>query len=104
MTWRHGGAGWRRTWRPRRKSRLSASARRAATYFSRAHGRLEYGLVAGDRPDQASEFVAAPSGEIDRDRPIRVYRYDPRVRPWYATAVDANEPLWTPVYFWFGDK
>jgi adenylate cyclase len=39
--------------------------------------------------------------------PIRTsddYGYDPRTRPFYTRAVQANQPIWTPPYVFFGQE
>lgn len=74
-----------------------------AVYLQRAHGRLEYGVADGAKDCAAMEWPARPDGTIERNRPIRAYRYDPRQRPWYTAALNSPTPVWTPVYFWFGD-
>ena len=74
-----------------------------AVYLQRAHGRLEFGIADGGHDCDAIEWPADASGHVDRANPIRKYRYDPRVRPWYTAAMSRAEPAWTPVYFWFGD-
>ena len=74
-----------------------------ATYLQQVHGRLELGIADGDKDCAAIEWPADAAGNVDRKHPIRQYRYDPRVRPWYTAALRNDEPAWTEVYFWFGD-
>ena len=74
-----------------------------ATYLQRAHGRIELGISDGSRDCAAIEWPADLTGLVAREHPIRNYRYDPRVRPYYKTAVKNRKPAWTSVYFWFGD-
>jgi sigma-B regulation protein RsbU (phosphoserine phosphatase) len=74
-----------------------------ATYLQRAHGRVELGIADGSRDCAAIEWQAHLDGRVDRDKPLRTYRYDPRERPWYTAALAAGSALWTPVYFWFGE-
>src|SRR5262249_36667614 len=74
-----------------------------ATYLQRAHGRIELGIADGSRDCAAIEWPANLTGQVSREHPIRSYRYDPRVRPYYTTAVRNRSPAWTDVYFWFGD-
>jgi sigma-B regulation protein RsbU (phosphoserine phosphatase) len=74
-----------------------------ATYLQRAHNRLEFGIADGSRDCAAIEWPAVLSGKIDREKPIRNYRYDARTRPWYTAALKGGGPRWTPVYFWFGE-
>jgi sigma-B regulation protein RsbU (phosphoserine phosphatase) len=79
-----------------------------STWLLRHAGRLEVGRVNGAAgsggANNAEEYVMDPvTGVVDLDRPIRQYHYDPRARPWYATALANSRPTWTPIYFWFGD-
>ncbi len=71
------------------------------TWLLRREAQLEVGRVAPD--GTATEHRIDPAtGAID-PTPTRTYSYDPRKRPWYAVATTAGAPVWTPVYFWFGD-
>lgn len=71
------------------------------TWLLRRPSYTEVGRVAPD--GTAVELRIDPqTGTIDPN-PVRTYTYDPRQRPWYKTAIDANSPVWTPVYFWYGD-
>src|SRR5262249_23736923 len=74
-----------------------------ATYLQHAHDRLELGIASGARDCAAIEWPADSTGRVDRHHPSRQYRYDPRARPWYTSALASPGPTWTPVYFWFGD-
>lgn len=76
-----------------------------STWLLRNKGRLEVGRVRGSAGEtNAVEYVMdADSGAIDVNNPIRTYHYDPRERPWYAAAKASDKPLWTPIYFWFGE-
>jgi serine phosphatase RsbU (regulator of sigma subunit) len=74
-----------------------------AIYLLRAHGRLEYGIGNGSTNCETLEWPAEPSGKIDREHPIRKYTYEPRQRPYYTTAIASARPVWTPVYFWYGE-
>lgn len=66
------------------------------------HG-LEVGRVAGPGPDQAVEFPIDDRGVVSQT-PNRVYQYDPRARPWFGAAQKAGGPVWTPIYFWYGNQ
>lgn len=74
-----------------------------AVYLQRAHGRLELGYSDGAKDCAAIEWQAFADGSVNRAKPLREYRYDPRTRPWYQAAVTNAAPAWTPAYFWFGD-
>jgi sigma-B regulation protein RsbU (phosphoserine phosphatase) len=64
---------------------------------------LELGFSDGAKPDGAKEFPVDPATGTVGTKPIRVYRYDPRERPWYPAALKHVGPVWTPIYFWFGE-
>lgn len=66
------------------------------------HG-LEVGRVAGPGPDQAVEWPIDARGVVS-ETPNRVYQYDPRARPWFSAARKAGGPVWTPIYFWYGNQ
>ena len=75
-----------------------------STWLLRHAGRLEVGRADGPRESFTQEFIVNTStGALDLDHPIRTYQYDPRKRPWYAAALASDTPVWTPIYFWFGD-
>jgi sigma-B regulation protein RsbU (phosphoserine phosphatase) len=74
-----------------------------AIYLLHAHNQLEYGISDGSNQCAAIEWPAEPSGKVDREHPIRKYTYDPRGRPYYTAALAAAHPLWTPIYFWYGE-
>ncbi len=74
------------------------------TWLLHAHGRLELGIVDGNQRDRAIEYPADITGKVDRDNPIRVYHYDATRRPWFQIARAVETPVWTPVYFWFGEQ
>ncbi|HEX8522506.1 MAG TPA: SpoIIE family protein phosphatase [Tepidisphaeraceae bacterium] len=74
-----------------------------ATWLSRVHNRMEFGLAHAGAGDNATELLASTSGAIASTQPLRVYHYDPRTRPWYETALRSHQGLWTPIYFWFPD-
>lgn len=76
-----------------------------ATYFQRAHRRLELGRATGGNENGALEYEIDPTTRQFRYPPLRVYTYEPRKRPWYTAAMATPDaPMWTPIYFWFGDK
>ncbi|MGH7179416.1 MAG: SpoIIE family protein phosphatase, partial [Tepidisphaeraceae bacterium] len=75
------------------------------TYLMRGRGgRLEIGQYdAKLAPNNCVESVIDLTGRID-PKPVRLYRYEPRERPWYRRAVESPEPVWTDIYFWFGNQ
>ncbi|MEA2735271.1 MAG: phosphoserine phosphatase RsbU/P [Humisphaera sp.] len=74
-----------------------------AVYLQRAHGRIEYGIADGAKDCAAVEWPVDAAGQVQTDTVLRAYKYDPRVRPWYKTALRNTTPAWTDVYFWFGE-
>jgi serine phosphatase RsbU (regulator of sigma subunit) len=73
-----------------------------STWLLRAHQRLEVGVSTGTGEGQAVEHVLRANGQ--RGEMIRRYRYVAPQRPWFTAAPDDGSPLWTPIYFWFGDS
>jgi phosphoserine phosphatase RsbU/P len=65
----------------------------------------EYELGFSDKAKDngARELPVDPKTAAISTKPIRVYKYDPRERPWYATALSSVGPIWTPIYFWYGE-
>ena len=75
------------------------------TWLLRRHGAMELGRVNGARDGFAQEFLVDPEdGHVNFEHPSRTYHFDPRERPWYKTALVHDQPTWTPVYFWFGER
>ena len=66
-------------------------------------GRLELGRVSGPGPNEAFEFEISPAGVVSTE-PLRQYQFIASDRPWWKAAMSSPIPLWTPVYFWFGQK
>ncbi len=66
-------------------------------------GRLEVGRVLGPGPTDAVEFEISSAGVLGTE-PLRTYQFIARERPWWKAAEASPVPLWTPVYFWFGEK
>ena len=58
---------------------------------------LELGTSDRARENGAIEFPVDPATGVPSTTPIRVYKYDPRERPWYAAAMKSVGPLWTPI-------
>jgi sigma-B regulation protein RsbU (phosphoserine phosphatase) len=75
-----------------------------ATYLLRGANRLEVGYCDGAKPDGTIEYSINPNSAKLSVKPLRVYTYDPRQRPWWTTAVAIDHPVWTPIYPWYGDK
>ncbi len=49
-------------------------------------------------PDSPKRHIYAIKQQGDRPALLRADHYDPRNRPWYATAVQQTQPVWSPVY------
>ena len=64
---------------------------------------LELGFSDRAKENSARELPVDPLTGNVGTRPIRVYTYDPRERPWYGAATRAVGPVWTPIYFWYGE-
>ena len=45
------------------------------------------------------EFRLLPDGSLG-EKTLTIPDYDPRTRPWYKAAVEAQGPAWTPIYMW----
>ncbi|WP_413162665.1 ATP-binding protein [Capilliphycus salinus ALCB114379] len=43
-------------------------------------------------------------GKIDKLLKSSTIPYDPRVRPWYEAAIEANQPIWADLYNWFDEQ
>lgn len=76
-----------------------------AIFVSRYPGRSEYVYGIGDAATDHNvhEYNLVPDGTVDAE-PWVVYPYDPRVRPWYRTAVEAGQSAWSDVYTWVAKK
>lgn len=58
----------------------------------------EYGLKA--RPDgKLAEYLMDAEDNLPA-KPSREFDYDPRSRPWYKAAMEAQGPTWSDVYVW----
>jgi len=79
-------------------------------WLLRNSGRLEYGRSLSPAPDATREWTVNPdssadsSADSDALKPLRTYTYSATQRPWFKRATATNEPLWTPIYFWFPDQ
>ena len=57
-----------------------------------------------DGKTKMEEFNVAKDGTWTALRTSDDYGYDPRTRPFYTRAVQANQPIWTPPYVFFGQE
>jgi len=57
-----------------------------------------------DGKTKMEEFNVAQNGTWTPLRTSDDYGYDPRTRPFYTRAVEANQPIWTPPYVFFGQE
>jgi len=74
-----------------------------SVYIQRAHGRLELGRGDGPGEGECWEGVIGWDGAVVPEA-LRIYKYDPRARPWYEAGEAAGGPTWAPIYTWFGPK
>ncbi len=72
-----------------------------AVFVSRYPGEPGYrfGVRIPSLDPRASEYRLSGEGQL-ADKPITVYDYDPRNRPWYLAAIEAQKPVWGGVYTW----
>jgi serine phosphatase RsbU (regulator of sigma subunit) len=70
-------------------------------YVQIGTNRFEMGDASGPGPGECVEYEIKSDGSVV-EPPLRTYQYDARGRPWYLAAKAASEPIWTPIYFWFG--
>lgn len=57
-----------------------------------------------DGKTKMEEFNVSRDGVWTPIRTSEDYGYDPRNRPFYTRAVQANQPIWTPPYVFFGQE
>jgi adenylate cyclase len=57
-----------------------------------------------DGKTKMEEFNVSRDGVWTPIRTSDDYGYDPRTRPFYTRAVQANQPIWTPPYVFFGQE
>lgn len=62
-------------------------------------GRHTFGIRAPAIDPRAFEYRLLDGGEQD-DMPMTVFNYDPRTRPWYRAAMEAQAPVWGEIYAW----
>lgn len=70
-------------------------------YVQIGTNRFECGIASGPGPDECVEHVINADGSLVEPA-LRTYQYDARSRPWYLAARASPQPVWTPIYFWFG--
>ena len=70
-------------------------------YVQIGANRYEMGIASGPGPDECVEYEILRDGSLLMP-PLRSYQYDARARPWYLAARSSDQPIWTPIYFWFG--
>jgi len=71
-----------------------------ATWMIRYPGEvgLEYAISDEQTEQQVIEYEVDAQGAAGQQ--LSTYDYDPRQRPWYVAAVQANAPAWSPAYAW----
>lgn len=81
------------------------STKGESTYLMQVHNRLRLGRGKGPGPDETTETTLSGVTNLPVEDPEnKIYQYDPRTRPWYTNAVEAQAPVWTDIYSWFQDR
>lgn len=78
------------------------TSRGTATWALDRRGRIDVGSVSADKGNLAVELAVEDDNRVGT-QPLRTYQYDPRLRPWYTTAMESDGPTWTPIYLWFDE-
>ncbi|MFT3847612.1 MAG: diguanylate cyclase [Propionivibrio sp.] len=55
-------------------------------------------------PGDKKRYIFAKTDANSLPIPLRSDDFDPRTRPWYQSAIDHVDPVWSPVYFDFTSK
>ena len=58
-----------------------------------------YGISNSQTNHSFTEYRLLEDGSLG-EKTLIIPEYDPRTRPWYQAAVQAQGPAWTPVYMW----
>ncbi len=58
-----------------------------------------FAIKDGSTGDEVYEYQLDPTGNISGKR-TGAYKYDPRIRPWYQSAITAGKPGWSKIYAW----
>lgn len=74
-----------------------------SVWLLRGRKGLEIGRVSGPGPDQAIELPIDEHLNIIGP-PNRTYQYDAHGRDWYRIGSKQTTPVWTPIYFWYGNE
>ncbi|MEM8886242.1 MAG: SpoIIE family protein phosphatase [Planctomycetota bacterium] len=72
-----------------------------ATWIARYPGndRYDYAIKDDETGDYIEEFLFDEKGRIG-GVPKGIYKYDPRVRPWYTTCLESGKPTWSEPFGW----
>jgi sigma-B regulation protein RsbU (phosphoserine phosphatase) len=60
---------------------------------------LVFAVKDGSTGEDVYEYQLDPTGNISGE-PTGAYKYDPRIRPWYQSAIAAGKPGWSRIYAW----
>jgi serine phosphatase RsbU (regulator of sigma subunit) len=63
------------------------------------NGGYTFGIRMPAIDPRAYEYRLLDGGGL-ADKPMTVFEYDPRTRPWYQAALDAQGPVWGDIYAW----
>ena len=58
-----------------------------------------FAIKDGSTGEEVYEYQLDPIGST-RGRRSGAYEYDPRVRPWYQSAIASGKPTWSQIYAW----
>ena len=72
-----------------------------AVWIVRNPDEAEYVFAVKDSQtgEEIYEYQLDPIGNIIGER-FGAYKYDPRIRPWYKSAITAGKPTWSRIYAW----
>jgi sigma-B regulation protein RsbU (phosphoserine phosphatase) len=58
-----------------------------------------FAIKDGSTGEEIYEYQLDPKGNASGER-AGAYKYDPRIRPWYQTAIKTGKPSWSQIYAW----
>jgi HAMP domain-containing protein len=81
-----------------------ANMRGDTAWVLRSGPGLQVGRVDGRDIERALELPMAPDGTVGSEPMRPPYRYSALERPWFRLALENQQPTWTSVYFWYGER
>jgi sigma-B regulation protein RsbU (phosphoserine phosphatase) len=72
-----------------------------ATWIARYPGasKYDYAIKDDQTDDKIVEYYYNDDGTLEAE-PKGSYEYDPRIRPWYTTCLNARKPVWSVPFGW----